>query len=57
MPKGQHKNTINKTQVNMVQPDPTYIAATNPEYPKETEGQEDNLISNLMKMINLSKKT
>jgi hypothetical protein len=51
MLKEQHKNTINKSKGNMVPPDPSYPPITNPEYPNETEAQEKDLKSNLIKMI------
>jgi hypothetical protein len=39
MPKGQHKNTINKTQGNYWNPAIADIA--NPGYPNENEAQDD----------------
>lgn len=40
MPKGQLKNTVNKTQGNMVPPENSYLAAANPGYLNKTEAQE-----------------
>ena len=51
MPEGWLKKTVNKIQVNMIPPKPSYLATTNPGYPNETEAQEDNLKSNLIKML------
>jgi hypothetical protein len=51
MPKGQYKNTMIKIHGNMAPPEPSYLATINPGYPHETEAQEENLKSNLIKMI------
>ena len=51
MPKGSIKNTIHKTQVSMAPPEHNYSSTANARYPKETEAQEEDLKSNLIKMI------
>jgi hypothetical protein len=51
MPKGQHKNTSSKTQGNMAPPEPSHPATANPGYSNETEAQEEDLKSNLIKII------
>lgn len=51
MPNRQHKNTVNKTQGNMVLPEPSYPATTKPRHPNETKTQEENLKSSLLKTI------
>ena len=56
MPKGQYKNTTKKTRGNRVPPESSYHVITNPGYPTETEAQEDDLKSNLIKMIEPFKK-
>ena len=50
MPEGQHKNTTNKSQGNTAPAEPTYPPTTSPRYPKETESQEDDPKSNLIKI-------
>jgi hypothetical protein len=37
IPKGELKNTFNRTQGNMAPQEPSYAAITNPGYPNETE--------------------
>jgi len=51
MTKGEHKNTINKSQSNITPPEPSYSMTERPEYPNTPKSQEDDLTSNLMKMI------
>jgi hypothetical protein len=51
MPKGQHKNTISKTQGNIAPLEPSYPTTANPGYFIETEAQGDVHESNLIKMI------
>ena len=55
MPKGQYKNTVNKTQDSEAPPEPSYPVTTNPGYPNETEAQEEDLESNFIKMIEAPK--
>lgn len=50
MVKGQHQNTINKTQHNMAPPEPRYPPTARPVYPSRAQAQEDDLESNLIKM-------
>jgi hypothetical protein len=57
IPKGQQKNTINKTQANMAPLETNYPATTNPEFPYRTEAQEEDLKSNLIKMTETLKWT
>jgi hypothetical protein len=47
--KGQFKKKINKG--NMAAPEPTYHSKVSPEYPKETETQQDDLKNKHIKMI------
>jgi hypothetical protein len=56
MVKGQHQNTINKTQHNMAPPEPRYPPTARPVYPSRAQAQEDDLESNLIKMIEVFKK-
>jgi hypothetical protein len=56
MPKGQGKNTINKTLGNMAPPEPSCSATENPGYPNKIDAQQNDLKSNLMKMIEAVKK-
>jgi hypothetical protein len=51
MVKGQYKNTINKSQGNMGPPEPSYGTTASPGYSNTAEAQENDLKSNLMKMI------
>ena len=51
MPEGWLKKTVNKIQVNMIPPKPSYLSTTNPGYPNETEAQEEDFKFNLMKLI------
>jgi hypothetical protein len=51
MGKGQCRNTINKSQGNMVLTEPRYPTTASSEYLNTAESQENNLKSNLMKMI------
>ena len=51
MCKEQCKNEINRTQGNTRSAELCFPATTNPRYPNETEAQEENLKSNLIKMI------
>jgi hypothetical protein len=39
MAKGQHKNTINKSQDNMASPEPSYFIIASPGYPNKPEVQ------------------
>jgi hypothetical protein len=48
MPKGQHKNSIRKTQNNMSPPEPIYNKTR---VPNETEAQEEDPQPNLIKTI------
>jgi hypothetical protein len=57
MHKEQCENTINKTQGNITPPEPSYAATTNPVYPNETEAEEEDLKSNLIKMVVYFKKS
>ena len=57
MHKEQCENTINKTQGNITLPEPSYAATTNPVYPNETEAEEEDLKSNLIKMVVCFKKS
>ena len=57
MPKGQIKNTILKTSSNVTPQEPSYPVITNHGYPNETEAQEEDLKSSLMKMICHLKRT
>ena len=50
MPKGYHQNTITKNLGNMTQPERSYSATASPGYLNETEAQEDDLKSTLIKM-------
>jgi hypothetical protein len=56
MPKGENKNTVNKTEGNMASPEPSHPAATYPGYPKKIEAQEENLKFSLIEMIEVCKK-
>jgi hypothetical protein len=44
-PKGQHKNTINKTQSNMAPLETSYPVTRNSGYLNETEAKEEDLKS------------
>lgn len=50
MAKGQNMNIVNKSQGNMVQPEPSNTAIGSPLYPNKTDAHDD-IKSNLMKMI------
>lgn len=50
MPKGQHMNPINRTQLSMVLPEPSCPAIANHVYSKETKSQDD-LETNRIMMI------
>ena len=54
MPKGPHKNKINKSYDNTTPPETRYPIAS-PGYHKETETKEDDLKFKLIKMIEASK--
>jgi spore germination protein YaaH len=49
--RGQYKNTFNNTQGNMALPEPSYPITAHPGYSNTVEAQENDLKSNLMKMI------
>ena len=51
MVKGQHKNTINKSYGNMEPPELSYPMTASPGYPNTLEAQENDLKSNLRKII------
>jgi hypothetical protein len=51
MAKGQHKNTINKSQDNIAPPEFIYLTTKSPEYSNTAEALENNIKSNLTKMI------
>jgi hypothetical protein len=51
MAKGQHKNTINKSQGSKAPTEPSYPITASPGYFNTTEAQENDLKSNLVKMI------
>ena len=51
MAKGPSKNTVNKSQDNVACLEPSYLMTTSPRYLNRTEAQEDDLESNLIKMI------
>jgi hypothetical protein len=50
MPKRQHKNTIYKSQANMVPPESSYPTTANTGYPNENEAEENDPKSNFIKM-------
>ena len=56
MPKRQSKKIIYKTQGKMAPPEPSYSGTTNPQYPNETEAQDEDLKSTLIKLIEALKK-
>ena len=51
MPESQHKNTINNSQRNMNTWEPRYPTVTKPGYSNTARAQENDLKSNLKKMI------
>ena len=51
MAKGPQKNTINKSQGNMAPSEHSYPTTPSPGYPNTTKTQENDLKSNLIKMI------
>jgi hypothetical protein len=55
MPRGQHKDTINKSQGNMSLPESRYVTSASPEYFNTAKVQEHDLKINLMKIIQILK--
>lgn len=51
MLKGQHKNTIKKSQGNMAPPEHSYTTTASPGYPNTTEAEENDVKANLIKII------
>ena len=51
MNRGQNKNKIKKTQGNMEPPDTNYSTTASPEHSNIAEVQENDLKSNLVKML------
>ena len=55
MPKGQHKNSIRKTQNNMSPPEPSHLTTALSEHSNIPEAQGKDLKTNFMKMIEVLK--
>ena len=51
MAKGQHKNTVNNGQGNTAPKELNYVTTASPGHPNTAEAQENDLQSNLIKMI------
>lgn len=56
MAKGHQKNTINKSQVKMTPPKNSYTNTASPSYTNITKTQENDIKSNIIKMIKCFKK-
>lgn len=55
LPTGQHENTINNRQGNMLPPKPSQPTTESPKYSNSAETQENDLKTNFMKMKEVSK--
>ena len=51
MPKDQHKNSINKTQGNMILLEHSYLTTVSPGYSNTMKADENDLKNSLIKMI------